>query len=59
MNDQFPNLYAITGGSFNELVLRGLEFDMEFQTTEVKRELREYRQFQKEFDNFKHYLELP
>ena len=48
MRNQFPHLYSLTDGTFSEPKLRGLEFDMEFQTNEVKRELRAYREFQRE-----------
>jgi hypothetical protein len=53
MKEQFPRLFALTGGSFNEVVLRGLEYDLEFQITEVKIELHEYRLFQKELDKWR------
>lgn len=50
MREQFPNLYALTGGSFSESFIRGLELDLEFQPGDLKREIREYRQFQREVD---------
>jgi len=42
---QFPAIAQACGGKINETIVKGMWYDLEFQTPELKRELREYMKF--------------
>lgn len=48
VDEMFPALAEACGGFINNLALRGIELDLEFQTTKVKHDFYRYMSYEQE-----------